>query len=259
MIDVLADEWFALRTLRWVRGVGLGSAVATLVGSAGMAYLLSRAPDATLDGDGILALLLRTNVALPGTAALLGAGLSAGDVRTGAVLPAILRARGRERLWLARTVLAALVGLGLAVVTLAVAVASVAVVVGPVSAEALMAVAPGTAAIGAGWAVAAAGAGAVLHRPAAAAALPVVVAYVVEPVLRAVLASGPASLQGLAAHLPFGAATSLVRAPDRAGELFEHAASWPVSAAVYLATVTGVALVGRATFLRRDLAPAVAA
>lgn len=252
----VAYEFQALRTLRFARRVVVIALLGSVLGAAGMAVLMNSAPLAALDADAMVALLLRTNVALPVAAAVLGAAVMTGDVRRGLVLAALLRAGGRGRLWVSRMALATTVGAVMGATAVALTVAVVSVVVGPVSWEGLVAVGPGAVVLGVGWATVACGVGSVMHRPFVAAAVPVLFAYAVEPVLRATLAVGPPFARTVAQHLPFGAGAALVAEPGSAGDLFVQSATpWAVNAAVFLGAATAVAVTGFLLFRRADLEP----
>lgn len=255
-MNAVGYEFQALRTLRFARLILALAIVGTVLGATVMAFVMSRSPIVALDSDATVALLLRTNVVLPVATAVLAAEVMNGDLRRGLVLAALLRAGGRSRLWVSRAAVATAVGAILGAVAVVLTVAVVTVVAGPVSWEGIVAVGPGVIVVGMGWATFAYGVASMVHRPLAAAAIPILVAYVIEPVLRSTLVAGPPFSQLLAQHLPFGAGSALVIEPGGAGDLFVQSATpWGGNAGIFLGTAALVAASGLFVFRRADLDP----
>ena len=252
----LAYEWEALRTVRFARVVVVVTIAAVLVGSTGLAAALGWSPLLDLDGDRVLIVLLRTNMALPVGIAILAVAVVSADVRRGLVLPALLRGRGRSRVWTARLLLGGLVAVALALVSTVITVIAVLLTVGPVSPHTILVVLPGVLLLALGWSLVAVGTGSIVRHPLIAVAIPVVVAYVVEPVVRTTLGFGPIAVRRVVEHLPFASGTGLVRGPGETGSVLAMSGTpWAVDAMVFLGFAVLLALLGFRAFRRADLVP----
>ncbi|RMI13873.1 hypothetical protein [Cellulomonas triticagri] len=248
--------WQTLWSLRFVRVVASSAVVVSAAGAALLTLALAAVPGADLSQDGLLLVLLRTNVAIPVVSAVLAVAVVGGDVRRGTVLAGVLRARGRGRAWMARLLVAVVSSAGVALACTVVCVAVVTAVAGPLAPGVVLPAALGTVALAVGWACVGAGSGSAIRNPLAAVAVPVVVAYAVEPIIRTSAAFGPEVLRVLAARLPFSSGTDLVRGDaTTSGAVLDSAAAWQPGAVVFGAFVLAVAAAGHVVFRRADLVP----
>ena len=255
-MNAVAYAWHSLATLRFVRVVAVSAVALSIAGAAVLSLALAAVPGAGLRPDGMLVTLLRTNMVVPIAAAALAVAAVGSDVGRGTVLPALLRARGRDRAWLARLAAACSVAALLALVCVAGTVGVVTAVAGPVSVDVVAATAAGVVTLALGWACVGVGFGSVVRHQFGAIALPVVLAYIVEPIVRTSAAFGPEQLRAVSAYLPFSSGVELVRGnAATARTIIESTGGWHASAAVFVVFALAVAGVGLVVFRRADLIP----
>lgn len=248
-------EWFAVRTLRSVRIVAVLGVVLTALGAVGLTFLMREVDADLMSPTDHLVLAVRTNIVLPLVVLTVSSSIAGSDTSRGLVVVPVLRARGRTRLWVARGLLA--VGLALVVAIVVVAVSAVGVgIVAGFAPAAWGPVLAGALAQGVGWAALGLGLGLLVRGIGAAVALPLVLAYVGEPALRAMVAAGPGG-DVLASLAPFAAATSLVRSPAAFSTAFDTAGTlpWLQAAVTFLVPCALVAVAGWWRFRRADLSP----
>ncbi|WP_454293422.1 hypothetical protein [Salana multivorans] len=252
----VAYEWLSVRTIRSVRIVTLLGVILSVLGAAGLALLMKEVDSTAMTSTDYLVLAARLNIALPVVVLMVAGTIGGSDISRGLVVVPILRDRGRSGVWRSRWCLAAALGAGTALVMAGLSYLAVGLAVGFASPSGLASVLGGTVAQGVGWASLGLGLGFLLRGVVGVVAIPLVLAYAVEPVIRSMAAMGP--LGDVAATIaPFAAATSLVRSPEAFSAAFDvtGVAPWAQSALTFLVPAALVAVAGWLRFRRADLSP----
>lgn len=252
---MIGYEWFAVRTLRHVRVVVAVVVGCTVLGSFGAAAVMGLFPELGMGADDVLVSLVRMNIALPVGAVVLAVAVSNADGRRGLALAEIMRAPGRGRAWVAKLVVAVGAAVALALVAGAVAAAAVMVSTGLLSPDHAAAVVLRTVGYAAGWAVVGVGVAGVVGNPLGAVAVPVVTAYVVEPIILTWSAFAPQEVTWLAGLLPFTAGGEFLVGTGATG-IYLETDSPLRSAAVFFGVAAVLGAVGFHRYRRADLVPA---
>lgn len=249
---MIADQLFALRTLLHTRVVVIGVVVASVVGSFLVALLFALVPELLPSPEGTMISLLRLNAAVPLGALVLGVSTTISDARHGLVHPAILDAGGRRPLWRAKLVAVVGVAGALAVVATASAWGATAAVFFPPAPGVVLEALAGATLHTVGWAVVGVGVASIVQHPAVAIAIPVAIAYVIEPIILGTTAFAPGDVARVAELLPFTAGAEIVVAPASDGMFTTSGPLW-ASYLVFIAGVVLVAAAGSRRFGRADL------
>lgn len=246
----------AVRTLRSIRIVALVGVLLSVLGAGALTLLMSEVDTGGMTATDHVVLAVRLNLALPVVVLAVASAVGGADLSRGLVVVPIMRARGRTALWRVRWCLALLVGAGTGALMAVLDYVVVGLVAGFAPLGGVWIALVGAMTQGAGWASLGLGLGFLVRGAVPAVAIPMILAYVCEPVLRSLVVAGPLG-EALGSVAPFAAATSLVRSPEALSTAFDPggALPWLRAAVTFLVPAAAVAVIGWIRFARADLSP----
>ncbi|MGI5195679.1 ABC transporter permease [Streptomyces sp. CA-288835] len=263
MMTALAYEWWRLRTLRsawWMAAVTL--IVTALLALAFGALIKDMSSDQgqALPVSELLVIMLTKSPLTPVIAGTLGVFAMGHEYRYGTIRTTLALTPRRPVAFGAKVASIAAVSVVLALANLAVAWAvALPLLAGEsltdVSAALLVRVHLGQVLLIVGWGLAGVALGTLIRSQTAALLILLAVPFVLEPMLRAVLAnSGQSVLEHAAMFLPFAAGSAMTSAADAGTTLMDSSAQLGplVGGVVFLALVTAKTAAAATAFQRRD-------